>query len=605
MAGFQQLNDEAKKSGLYSEELAPIPPEKRTWNKWNLASIWVGMAVCIPTYLLASYMISTGVPWAQALLIIGLANLIIAMPMVLNGHAGVKYGLPFPVLGRAAFGTRGVHFPAIVRALVACGWFGVQTWIGGSAIYVIGCQFMGVPVSLDLVPGKFIGFGVFWLINVYFIWKGTESIKRLEAWAAPLLVLIGFGLIFWAFSSTGEFKSILQESKQLQSPSVFLEADSNEVYLNFNPLKNIKGYTLADQYRLEIKRNNTLLASSEWQNLQPDLLALGIGGSYGDSIKQQVITGAVSVEVQYRRTGVKSSLDNDRDEQSFGDNDDQTFPLPMEVRAQIVQETTYESSWVQAAFPASPKSPLWLFILNLTAMVGFWATMSISISDITRYAKTQKDQIIGQFVGLPPAMVLYSFVGIFVTAASFWIFPGIFIQEDAPWDPVILLSEFDSALIVVLAQVCLLIATLSTNIAANVIAPAFAFSNLDPRRIDFKWGGIIAAVVGILIMPWLILNQIASFLVFVSGFLGPVLGIMLADYFVVRKTELQVNELFLHDGIYSYQGGINYRALAALGLGVFSALLGLLQPSLAWLYDMSWFTGFAISFLTYILLMRR
>ncbi|MCB0767125.1 MAG: cytosine permease, partial [Flavobacteriales bacterium] len=125
------------RSPLFSADLAPIPPEKRTWTRWNLAALWVGMAVCIPTYLLASYMMRAGLSWQAALTIIGLANLVITVPMVLNGHAGVKYGIPFPVQGRAAFGTLGVHIPSIVRAIVACGWFGVQTWIGGLAIYSI------------------------------------------------------------------------------------------------------------------------------------------------------------------------------------------------------------------------------------------------------------------------------------------------------------------------------------------------------------------------------------------------------------------------------------------------------------------------------------
>ena len=166
-----ELKEDVSSSSLYSEDLAPVPSSQRTWSKWHLAAIWVGMAVCIPTYLLASYMIKTGLNWYEALIIIGLANLIITVPMVLNGHAGVKYGIPFPVIGRAAFGTKGVHLASVTRGVIACGWFGVQTWIGGLAIYAIFNAITGSTGELGLSVGKFIGFGIFWLINMYFIWK--------------------------------------------------------------------------------------------------------------------------------------------------------------------------------------------------------------------------------------------------------------------------------------------------------------------------------------------------------------------------------------------------------------------------------------------------
>ena len=172
-----ELTEDLSHSDLYSEDLAPVPADERTWSTWHLAALWVGMAVCIPTYLLASYMIGDGMTWLESLIIIGLANLIITIPMVLNGHAGVKYGIPFPVIGRSSFGILGIHIPAIIRALVACGWFGIQTWIGGLAIYAIFNSLTGGEAIMGLSIGKFIGFAIFWIINMYFIWKGTESIK--------------------------------------------------------------------------------------------------------------------------------------------------------------------------------------------------------------------------------------------------------------------------------------------------------------------------------------------------------------------------------------------------------------------------------------------
>ena len=176
-----ELTEDVSDSPLYNKDLAPVPPAGRTWRVWDLAAIWVGMAVCIPTYMLASFMIKLGLLWYEALIIIGFANVIVTIPMVLNGHAGVKYGIPFPVLGRASFGTRGVHIPAVIRGLVACGWFGIQTWIGGLAIYAIWCTIWNIDMSAGLTLGKFVSFGIFWLVNLYFIWKGTESIRWLES----------------------------------------------------------------------------------------------------------------------------------------------------------------------------------------------------------------------------------------------------------------------------------------------------------------------------------------------------------------------------------------------------------------------------------------
>lgn len=245
--------DDLTRSPLYSEDLAPIPPDKRTWSRWNLAALWVGMAVCIPTYILASYMMRAGLSWQAALTIIGLANLVITIPMVLNGHAGVKYGIPFPVQGRAAFGTVGVHVPSIVRAIVACGWFGVQTWIGGLAIYSIWNAATGTVGDPGLSIGKFIAFGVFWVINIYFIWKGTESIKWLETWAAPILIIVGLLLIGWGVKNAGGFMSALEQGKQLQKSTAVLipYADGSPGHeLRLTPLVDLGGVPKATDYRI-------------------------------------------------------------------------------------------------------------------------------------------------------------------------------------------------------------------------------------------------------------------------------------------------------------------------------------------------------------------
>jgi len=265
-----------------------------------------------------------------------------------------------------------------------------------------------------------------------------------------------------------------------------------------------------------------------------------------------------------------------------------------------------ESSLIELPITATKNESdkWWGYILWLTAMVGFWATMSLSISDITRYANTQKEQVIGQFLGLPGTMILYSFVGIFVTFAAITNFEDILISQDAPWDPVSLLARFENPVVVIVSQFFMIIATLSTNIAANVIAPANAFANLFPQKLDFRKGGLITGLIGIIIMPWWLLDEISSILIFVSGLLGPVLGILLCDYFVIRKKQLNLSGLYDTNGEYAYSNGFNIAAVLAFFSGILLALIGYWVPALNFLYSLSWFTGFLISFVVYYVLYK-
>ncbi|MCF6295240.1 MAG: NCS1 family nucleobase:cation symporter-1 [Flavobacteriaceae bacterium] len=549
-----ELQEDVSNSPLYSEDLAPVPVSKRTWNKWNLAAIWVGMAVCIPTYLLASYMIKTGLNWYEALIIIGLANLIITVPMILNGHAGVKYGVPFPVIGRAAFGTKGIHIASVTRGIIACGWFGVQTWIGGLAIYAIFNAITGTTGELGLSIGKFVGFAIFWFINIYFIWKGTESIKWLETYSAPILIIMGIALIWWSYAKADGFSIVLDQSQQLEKTAAIITQDNDAYYLHLNALHDKEGNLKVTEYNIVSDK------SSSWKPF---------------TSKPISISNTENVQVQFRNSEV----------------------IP-----------TIESSTVTASLATSVKksSKLWGYLLWLTAMVGFWATMSISIADITRYASTQKDQVAGQFIGLPGTMMLYSFVGIFVTCAAVINFKDVLIADDAPWDPVSLIAKFKSPTVVIIAQIFMIIATLSTNIAANVIAPANAFSNLFPKKISFRMGGLITGIIGILIAPWWLLNEISGFLIFVSGLLGPVLGILITDYYLIRKKRVELDELYKVEGLYSYKKtGYNKAALIALFIGVFLALIGYWVTALNFLYSLSWFTGFIISSIIYYMMMKN
>jgi NCS1 family nucleobase:cation symporter-1 len=449
-------------SSLYNEDLAPVPTQRRTWGTYNYAALWISMSVNIPTYLLASGMIAGGMSWKQALFTVFLGNVLVLIPMLLNAHAGARYGIPFPVFARASFGVLGANVPAILRALVACGWFGIQTWIGGQAINAMLIAL--APRWQHFQYGAAVCFGFFWLLNVLVILRGIETIRFLQGVSAPFLLLIGLALLLWAKGKAGGF------GPMLATPSKF--------------------QTFAEFFRF--------------------------------------------------------------------------------------------------------------FIPSLTGVVGFWATVSLNIPDFTRYARSQKDQMVGQALGLPATMTFYSFIGIAVTSATLIIF------GQALWNPVDVLSRLGNPLAVVIAMIALLMATLNVNVAANVVSPANDFSNLSPRRISFRAGGLITCVMGIVMQPWKLMssygNYIFGWLVGYSGFLGPIAGVLICDYFVVRKKNLSTQDLYQRGGLYEYSRGINWQAIVALAAGAGVAFIGLFVPALKVLYNYAWFVGFAVSFLAYLAL---
>jgi NCS1 family nucleobase:cation symporter-1 len=470
-------------SSLTNEDLAPIPQSKRTWGTWNYAALWISMSLCIPTYTMASSMINNGMSWWQAVLTIFIGNAIVLVPMLLNGHAGAKYGIPFPVFARASFGTKGANIPAMLRAVVACGWFGIQTWIGGESLYNL---IRAWNPSLEAVnnsslfpqPLPLLCFLAFWLLNMFIIYKGVESIRKLLVFKAIFLPVAAIALFCWAVTAAHGLGPILNE------PSKFADT----------------------------------------------------------------------------------------------------------------------SSLLHFFFPA------------LTAVVGFWATLSLNIPDFTRYSKSQKAHIKGQAIGLPPSMTLFAFVGVVVTSAS------AIIYGSPEWDPVKLASRFDSKLMVSFAMVGIIISTLATNIAANIVSPANDFSNLSPKKINFKIGGYITGIIGVLIFPWKLMadpnGYIFTWLIAYSSLLGPIGGILIADYYFIRKRELVVDELYSHKGRYSFTNGYNTKAVIALLVGILPNVPGfLLQVKLisatafpAWissLYNYAWFVGFFVSGVVYLMLMRK
>ncbi len=454
-----------RSSSLYNEDLAPVSPERRTWGTYNYAALWISMSVNIPTYLLASGMIAGGMSWKQALFTVFLGNVLVLIPMLLNAHAGTRYGIPFPVFARASFGVLGANVPAILRALVACGWFGIQTWIGGEAINAMLIAL--APGWQHFQFGPAICFGFFWLLNVLVILRGIETIRFLQGVSAPFLLLIGLALLLWAKGKAGGF------GPMLAAPSKF--------------------HSFAEFFRF--------------------------------------------------------------------------------------------------------------FVPSLTGVVGFWATVSLNIPDFTRYARSQRDQMLGQALGLPATMTFYSFIGIAVTSATLIIF------GEALWDPVAVLSRLGHPWAVVLAMIALLMATLNVNVAANVVSPANDFSNLSPRRVSFRTGGLITCVMGIVMQPWKLMANYGSYifgwLVGYSGFLGPIAGVLICDYFVIRQKNLSTQDLYQRGGLYEYSHGINWQAIVSLAAGAGVAFVGLFVPALRVLYNYAWFVGFAVSFFAYFILTSK
>jgi NCS1 family nucleobase:cation symporter-1 len=469
-------------SPLFNYDLAPVPPDRRSWHWGNFAALWISMAACIPTYMLASSLIGGGMNWWEAVLTIFLGNLIVLIPMIMNAHAGTKYGIPFPVYCRAAFGTHGANVPALLRALVACGWFGIQTWIGGEAIHKILTIFfpaLGGEAhnALGITFPQLACFLFFWGINMFVIYKGINSIRILLNIKAPLLIVLGLLLLGWAYRAAGGFGPILSQ------PSAFE--------------------------------------------------------------------------------------------------------------------------------PGQPQSgQFWAYFFPaLTGMVGFWATLSLNIPDFSRYAHSQKDQVIGQVVGLPFTMALYSFIGVAVTSATTILF------KKPIWDPVDVLTHFNNPVVLIVAMLGVCIATLATNIAANVVSPANDFAHLSPRRISFRTGGFITGVIGILMMPWKLLaspsGYIFTWLIGYGALLGPIGGILIADYFVWRKRKLNLFALYQENGEYRFTKGYSVAALLALVLAVLPNLPGFLvtvgavsvgsvAPLFISLYKYAWFVGFLIAFVIHL-----
>jgi nucleobase:cation symporter-1, NCS1 family len=441
-AEVEAIDRRVADSPYFNRDLAPAGPSRRTWSTWNITAMWIGMSIVITTYFLASSLMAGGMNWWQALLTITLGNLIVLIPMVLNAHAGTRYGIPFPVFVRASFGVRGANIPAIARGLVACGWFGIQTWLGGLALDALLTQLWGGWADLGWHRG--IAFAIFWAIQVAIILRGMEAIKYLESWASPVLLGGGIAIMIWAFVEVGSITEPFSASNRLE----------------------------------------------------------GEGPGF----------------------------------------------------------------WT-------------LFWPSLAANVGYWATLSLNIPDFTRFAQSQRSQMIGQAIGLPLSMALFSFIGIATTAAT------VLIYGEAIWDPIALIVEIGNAGVLILAMIVIVLAQVTTNMAANVVAPSNDFSNLWPRVISFRMGGVITAIIGIAMFPWEILESrgayIFTWLIGYGSLLGAIAGIMIVDYWLLRREKLDLADLYSADprAQYWYTAGFNWRAVAALVVGVAPVVPGFIEAA--------------------------
>jgi NCS1 family nucleobase:cation symporter-1 len=475
--GRVELREAASIEGsrLYSEDLAPVPVAKRDWTTYNYAALWISMAHCIPTYMMSSGLISSGMNWWQALITILLGNVIVLIPILLNSHPGTKYGIPFPVFARASYGTFGSNLPALMRAIVACGWFGIQAWIGGQALQTF---FTALIPSWPKLLGSFGGyattewlsFALFWAMNIYIIYRGMNLLRRVENWAAPFVLVMTTLLMAWAIWRAGGLGYLVSHPGKFQT----------------------------------------------WAQFKP------------------------------------------------------------------------------------------IFIPSLTAMIGFWATLSLNMPDFTRFGRSQREQAIGQVVALPSTMTIFAAMGVIITSAAAVIFPGSPMSE--LWDPVKLIGHFSQVWVIAISMFTVVVATLSVNIAANVVSPANDFANAFPKLISFRTGGLITGILGVLMMPWKLLadpsGYIFEWLLGYSGGLGSIAGVLIADYWLIRDTNLRLADLYREDGAYRYAGGWNWRAVVATVAGCFFAWIGHFVPSMHALYDYAWFVGFGVAFAVHYVLMK-
>jgi nucleobase:cation symporter-1, NCS1 family len=449
-------------TSMWNEDLRPCTLAEHSWPGSKFAALWVGMCLCLPTYSLASGMIALGMNWWESVLTVFTGSCIVLGAILLVSHAGTKYGIPYPVFARLWFGTRGAHLPALARAVIAAGWFGINSWFGGQALDAILTHLVTGWQAISLHLG--FAFLIFWAINVAIAMRGPQAIGRLAQVAAPTVALGAVALLVWAATSAGGFGPMLSTPAKIH------------------------------------------------------------GGTFWNA-----------------------------------------------------------------------------FYPSVVGVIAFWATMALNIPDYTRYARSQRGQMIGQAASMPLTMAIFSFVGIAVTSATVLLF------GKALWDPVDLITKFPTP-VVVIAGIIVILSSVTINVGANVMAPARAFENLSPKYITFAIGAVLTGLLSLAMEPWKMLETYGAYIFTWLGTYGAMLGafdgIAIADYWLVRKRKIDLAQLYTPGGIYSYAKGLNLRAVIALLVGWIVTVVGIFVPPLHFLWSGGWIFSLLGGLLAYWLLMR-
>ncbi|MGO5013728.1 NCS1 family nucleobase:cation symporter-1 [Niallia sp. Sow4_A1] len=466
---FYQEKIDQPDSTLYNADLAPTPKAKRNWTAWIYACVWMGIVHNINQWVITANMLDKGMSFWQAFGVTCFAFGIVYVVLILNSFAGAKYGVPFPVLIRSAFGHKAALIPIFIRGVLGIFWFGIFVYLASESIDVAFGAI--VPGWEDLSNINFLGMGlntvigytISIILHYLLITHGIERIKKYELWAGPLIMVVAIALVIWAINVAG----------------------------GLSPLVNIE---------------STIAKEDFWG----------------------------------------------------------------------------------------------LFFLSATGIIGTVATLIVNIPDLTRFSRSQKDQIVGQAIGVPIMFIFFSIISLLVTAGTMYAYGGVIN------DPIHIIERFDNPLVVFIGAIIILASVLSLNAATNAIAVGFDLAALLPQKLNFRKAGIIAIFVGVLSLPWLWYGETAymdNIMGVLGSTMGPVAGIMLIDFFVIRRQKYEVNSLFVTDGLYAYKDGWNIHAVLAFIIGFIIALSGLIVPKLDWLYAYNWFLGIGTGGLVYWLLM--
>ena len=457
-------------SSLYNEDLAPAPKAKKNWTAWVYACIWMGIVHNINQWIITANMLDKGMSFWQAFGVSCFAFGVVYVVLILNSFAGAKYGVPFPVLIRSAFGHKAALIPIFIRGVLGIFWFGIFVYLASESIDVAfgavipGWENLANYQFLGMGMNTAIGYTISIILHYLLVSHGMERIKRYELWAGPLIMVVGIALVIWAMNVAG----------------------------GIAPLVNIES-----------------------------------------TIAQEDFWG--------------------------------------------------------------------LFFLSATGIIGTVATLMVNIPDLTRFSRSQKDQVVGQAIGVPIMFIIFSVMSLLVTAGTTFAFGGVVN------DPIQIIARFENPIIVFTGAMIILASVLSLNAATNAVAVGVDLAALLPKILNFKRAGVIAIFIGVLSFPWLWYGQTAymdTIMGVLGSTMGPVAGIMLIDYFIIRRQKYDVDSFYQKDGLYAYKNGWNTKALIAFAVGVFVAISGLIIPGLEWLYAYNWFLGIGTGALAYLVLMK-